>query len=63
VQPAGSGGYGDPALREPERVAADLADDYISEAAARRDYGYAAHGEHAELHETEVSLAAVVSAE
>ena len=64
VQPAGSGGYGDPALREPERVAADLADDYISEAAARRDYGYGyAHGERTELHEVEVSLAAVASAE
>jgi N-methylhydantoinase B len=42
VQPAGSGGYGDPATRERARVEADIADGYISEAAARRFYG---HGE------------------
>jgi N-methylhydantoinase B len=40
VQPAGSGGYGDPATRERERVAADIADGYISADAAQRFYGY-----------------------
>jgi N-methylhydantoinase B len=38
VQPAGSGGYGDPLERERERVFADIADGYISEDAARRIY-------------------------
>jgi N-methylhydantoinase B len=38
VQPAGSGGYGDPLARERERVLADVADGYISEEAARRLY-------------------------
>jgi N-methylhydantoinase B len=33
------GGYGDPLQRDVELVAADVADGYISEAAARRDYG------------------------
>jgi len=38
VQPAGSGGYGDPLRRERERVLADVADGYISEDAARQLY-------------------------
>ncbi len=38
VQPAGSGGYGDPLLRERERVLADVADGYITAQAARREY-------------------------
>lgn len=38
VQPAGSGGYGDPRLRDRERVLADVADGYITAQAARRDY-------------------------
>jgi N-methylhydantoinase B len=38
VQPAGSGGYGDPLERERERVLADVADGYISSEAARRIY-------------------------
>jgi N-methylhydantoinase B len=38
VQPAGSGGYGDPLERERERVLADVADGYISEDAARKLY-------------------------
>lgn len=42
VQPAGSGGYGDPASREPERIAADIADGYISADAARHLYGHGA---------------------
>ena len=38
VQPAGSGGYGDPLERERERVLDDIADGYISADAARRLY-------------------------
>lgn len=38
VQPAGSGGYGDPLERDRERVLADVADGYISSEAARRIY-------------------------
>jgi N-methylhydantoinase B len=38
VQPAGSGGYGDPLDRERERVVGDIADGYISAEAARRLY-------------------------
>jgi N-methylhydantoinase B len=37
---SGGGGYGDPHERAQERVAADVADGYISEGAARRDYGW-----------------------
>ena len=39
VQPAGSGGYGDPRQRPAEDVMADLANGYISEASARNQYG------------------------
>ncbi|MFZ9664440.1 MAG: hydantoinase B/oxoprolinase family protein [Limnohabitans sp.] len=39
VQPAGSGGYGDPRQRPAEDVMADLANGYISEASARNHYG------------------------
>ena len=39
VQPAGSGGYGDPRERPAEDVMADLANGYISEASARNQYG------------------------
>jgi N-methylhydantoinase B len=38
---AGGGGYGDPKLRDPDAVRADLRDGYISADAARRDYGLA----------------------
>jgi N-methylhydantoinase B len=40
VVTGGGGGYGDPAEREPELVAADLADGYVTAAAAREHYGY-----------------------
>jgi len=33
------GGYGDPLLRVPEQVAADVADGHIGAVEARRDYG------------------------
>ena len=36
---AGGGGYGDPLDRDPERVKADVADDYVSLARAAKDYG------------------------
>ncbi|TQM36772.1 hydantoinase B/oxoprolinase family protein [Pseudonocardia cypriaca] len=36
---AGGGGYGDPLLRDPERVAADVADGYVSAATAESTYG------------------------
>jgi len=39
VQPAGSGGYGRPALRDRRQLRADLEDGYISEHALERDYG------------------------
>jgi N-methylhydantoinase B len=35
----GGGGYGDPAKRDPELVAADVANGYISAEAARKEYG------------------------
>jgi N-methylhydantoinase B len=36
---AGGGGYGDPLDRDPERVKADVADDYVSIERAAKDYG------------------------
>jgi N-methylhydantoinase B/oxoprolinase/acetone carboxylase alpha subunit len=37
---AGGGGFGDPRQRAPEDLERDLTAGYVSEAAARRDYGY-----------------------
>ena len=37
-QVPGSGGYGDPALRDPEALRADLAAGYVTPEAAARDY-------------------------
>ena len=39
-QLAGAGGYGDPKDREPDRIAADMADGYVTAEGAARDYGY-----------------------
>ena len=39
MQYAGGGGYGDPAVRDPERVRDDIKNGYISAEAAQRDYG------------------------
>ena len=36
---AGGGGYGDPKTRDPDAVAADLRDEYITPSAASADYG------------------------
>jgi len=41
MEAAGSGGYGPPAARHPARLREDLADGYVIEEAARRDYGIA----------------------
>jgi N-methylhydantoinase B len=35
----GGGGYGDPATRDPEALAQDLRDGYVSTEGAARDYG------------------------
>ena len=40
---AGGGGLGDPLRRDPARVLEDLADDYVSLARARKDYGVIAY--------------------
>jgi N-methylhydantoinase B len=37
----GSGGFGAPAKRDPAAVGRDLLDGYVSETAARKDYGIA----------------------
>jgi N-methylhydantoinase B len=39
LQSAGGGGYGDPARRDPAALARDIAEGYVSAAAAARDYG------------------------
>jgi N-methylhydantoinase B len=39
VNGPGGGGYGDPANRDPDAIANDIAEGYISEGVARRDYG------------------------
>jgi N-methylhydantoinase B len=39
IRCAGSGGYGDPLEREPERVLKDVTDGYVSAASARDHYG------------------------
>ncbi len=38
MEAPGSGGFGPPAARDSARLAADLADGYVSEAASRRLY-------------------------
>ncbi len=40
-QVSGGGGYGDPKTREPERVARDVAEGYVSVEGALKDYGVA----------------------
>ena len=40
-QLSGGGGYGDPRRREPERVARDVAEGYVTVAGARKDYAVA----------------------
>ena len=38
MEAPGSGGYGPPSARDPRRLQEDLADGYVTEAGARRDY-------------------------
>src|SRR5580704_3191754 len=40
VEAPGSGGFGNPAARDPARLSEDLADGYVTQAAARRDYRF-----------------------
>jgi N-methylhydantoinase B len=40
VDTGGGAGYGDPAERDREAIAEELADGWISDEAARRDYGW-----------------------
>jgi N-methylhydantoinase B len=42
---AGGGGWGDPLEREPERVMADVRDEYVTVAGAARDYGVVVVGD------------------
>ncbi len=37
---AGGGGFGDPAAREPAKLAADLAEGFVTTEGAKRDYGF-----------------------
>ena len=39
MEAPGSGGFGPPENRDPERLRDDLADGYVSNEAARREYG------------------------
>lgn len=39
VEAPGSGGFGNPAARDPARLSEDMADGYVTPSAARRDYG------------------------
>jgi N-methylhydantoinase B len=40
LEKAGGGGYGDPSKRDPEAIARDIAEGYVTPEAAKRDYGY-----------------------
>jgi N-methylhydantoinase B len=55
---AGGGGYGDPLQRDPALVREDVADDYVSLARARKDYGVVLRVIDADLAAYEVDLAA-----
>jgi len=39
IQSPGGGGYGDPHERDPQRIAEDVAQGFVSESAAREIYG------------------------
>jgi N-methylhydantoinase B len=45
----GGGGWGDPLLRDPQKVLEDVLDEYVSAAAAERDYGVVLRGSLEEL--------------
>ncbi len=40
LETPGGGGYGDPAARDPAAIRRDIALGFVSEEAARRDYGW-----------------------
>ena len=45
LRTAGGGGWGDPLARDPEKVLADVRDEYVSIAGAARDYGVVVTGD------------------
>jgi N-methylhydantoinase B len=53
---AGGGGYGDPLLRDPERVREDVIDDYVTIERAEKDYGVVIRTVDRDLAEYEVDL-------
>ena len=53
VRTPGGGGYGDPLLRDPERVLEDLLDDRISTASAGEEYGVVVRDGRLDLNATE----------
>jgi N-methylhydantoinase B len=55
---AGGGGYGDPLDRDPEKVKADVIDDYVSVERAARDYGVVLKEIDKDLCEYEIDFAA-----
>jgi N-methylhydantoinase B len=55
---AGGGGYGDPLERDPALVREDVADDYVSLARARKDYGVILHVVDTDLAEYDIDHAA-----
>jgi N-methylhydantoinase B len=59
---AGGGGFGDPLLRDPEAVLADVADGYVSIARALRDYGVAIEEVDADLVEYRLDTGATEQA-
>ena len=52
IETSGGGGFGDPLAREPERVAADVADGYVSAGAAEARYGVVANDRGADARAT-----------
>lgn len=58
---AGGGGYGDPLLREPERVLADVREGYVSFERARDVYGVVLTGDPAKFETLAVSEAATAA--
>jgi N-methylhydantoinase B len=55
---AGGGGFGDPLVRDPEAVLADVVDGYVSVGRARRDYGVVVEEVDADLAEYRLDTAA-----
>ena len=51
-QVSGGGGYGDPKSREPQRVARDVAEGYVTQEGARRDYAVVVSNNEVNLEET-----------